>query len=217
VQSESAQFFPYAFPVYFVGLWLVVTTMLGFLSGWNRLQSRYPSDGGAPILTLRSRSGSMGMGVNMSGILTLSACPSGLRVGIWKIFGPFQRPFLVPWKDIDAAPSRSLFAPMIQLRFGMPEIGRLKIDARSWELLRAAAAQENTRDLPPAPEHVTAGATARAMLLQWAVITIGAGCFFYFVPRLQGWQEGLPPVLCFAFPAVVFGLATLVRFARQAR
>ena len=28
----------------------------------------------------------------MNGILSLSACPSGLRIGIWRIFGAFQRP-----------------------------------------------------------------------------------------------------------------------------
>ena len=213
---NEQQLSPYLFPVFFIGLWLVVTTVLGFASGWFSLQARYTSGDEVALLTLRGRSGSMGMGVGLNGILTLRACPSGLRISIWKIFAPFQRPILVPWKDIRATPCRSLFAPAVQLSFGLPEIGRLKIDARSWERLRDAAVEGNVRELPPPTPHVPTGATAKAMLLQWAVITLGVGCFFYFVPRLQGFQTDIPIAVCFGFPAVLLGIGTAVRFLRQA-
>jgi hypothetical protein len=214
--SNDQLSWPYVFPFFFVGMWLLITTILGFISGWFSLQRRYASGDENAVFTLRGRSGSMGMGVALNGIITLGTCPSGLRISIWKIFAPFQRPILIPCKDIRATPSRSLFAPATQLSFGAPEIGRLKIDARSWERLRNAAAELNARDIPPAPPHVTKATTAKAMLLQWAVVTLGAGCFFYFVPRLQGVQTGLPIVVCFGFPAIVFGFGIAVRFLRQA-
>jgi hypothetical protein len=213
---NEQQLSPYLFPLFFIGMWLIITTILGFASGWFRLQDRYPRKDERPLLKLRGRSGSMGMGVGFSGILTLGACRSGLELGIWKIFAPFQRPIFVPWKDIRAAPSRSLFAPAVQLSFGIPEMGRLKIDARSWERLRNAAAESSAQNLPPATPRVTNGATAKAMLLQWAVITLGAGCFFYFAPRLQGVTTNIPAAVCFGFPAIIFGFGIVVRFLRQA-
>ena len=209
------QLSPFLLPASFVGLWLIASTALGFASGWFRLQQRYPPSGERPLITLRGRSGSMGMGVGLSGILTLAACPTGLRISIWKIFAPFQRPIFVPWKDVRASPSRSLFAPTVQLSFGLPEMGSLKVDARSWERLHDAAADSNAQELPPSPPRVSAGPTLRAMIVQWAVVTLGVGCFFYFVPLLQGWQEAVPTAVCFGFPAIVFGIGTGVRVLRQ--
>jgi hypothetical protein len=40
-----------------------------------------------------------------------------------------------------------------------------------------------------------------------------AGGFFYLASRI-GSGEGLPPALCFGFPAVVLGIAMLVRGLR---
>ena len=213
---NEQQLEPYFFPVYFIGLWLVVTTVLGFASGWFSLQARYTSGDDVALLTLRARSGSMGIGVALNGILTLQACPSGLRISIWKIFAPFQRPILVPWKEIRATPSRSLFAPAVRLSFGLPAIGRLKIDARAWQRLREAAVEGNVRELPPATPHVSVEAMIEAMLFQWAVLTLGAGSFFYFGPRLLWGQADTTIAMSFGFPAVVFAIGTAVRFLRQA-
>src|SRR4051794_6773901 len=110
--NVSGQQFMTVFPFFFVGLWLFVTTVLGFLSGWFDLQRHYPKGDEPALLTLRWRSGSMGMGVSLSGILTLSACSSGLRIGIFRLFGLFQRPFFVPWDEIEAEQTTLFFAPM---------------------------------------------------------------------------------------------------------
>lgn len=204
---------PYLFPVFFVGLWLTVTTVLGIASGWFSLQHRYPVAHEPVLLRLRGRSGSMGVGVAMSGILSLGACRSGLRIGIWRLFGPFQRPFLVPWQDIRAEPSRALFTPMVRLTFG--DGGRLTIDARSWTRLREAAAAAGARDLPSPTPVVTREAAARGAVLQWALGTLVVGCFFYVVPRLEGGQPAPSIAVCFGFPAVVFGIGTAIRLLRQ--
>jgi len=80
-------------------MWFGVTTMLGALSGWYALMNRYPDRPESPMLVLRHQSGSFGF-VGMSRILVLSACPSGLRIGMMRIFGPFCRDFFVPWDEI---------------------------------------------------------------------------------------------------------------------
>jgi hypothetical protein len=136
---DDPKLFLALFPFLFVGMWFAITTMLGFMSGWFSLQQWYEAPSEEPLLKLRWQSGSMGFGVALNGILRLSAHRSGLGVGIWRIFGPFQRPFLVPWSEIEAQPSRVFFTPMVKLSLGKPAVGSLKISERSWSKLVDAA------------------------------------------------------------------------------
>ncbi|WP_156029784.1 hypothetical protein [Sphingomonas sp. URHD0057] len=204
--------FPYAFPFFFVGMWLLATFMLGLMSGWFSLQQWYVDDGSEePLLRLRSQSGSMGMGVALNGCLKLRAYQSGLGIGIWRIFGIFQKPLKVPWNEIEAEPSSSFFLPMVKLQLGKPPNGTLKISARSWTKLVAAAKPLATVPLPDVPP-VNRAATARAMLIQWLVISGLFGAFIYLSSRSQ--PDGFPSVLALVVPAFL-GVAMLVRFARS--
>jgi hypothetical protein len=211
------QWFPYAFPFFFVGMWLVVTTMLGFMSGWFGLQQWYADDGTEePLLKLGGQSGSMGAGVALSGILNLRAYPSGLGVGIWRVFGPFQKPLKIPWNEIEAEKSSSFFLPMMKLRLGKPANGSLKISARSWARLVDAVPQTDSRRVQmPAVERVSRRSTAQAMIVQWLAMTSLAAAFFYFTSRSNGPQAAVPLSVCIGFPAVVFGIGQLIRYARD--
>jgi hypothetical protein len=155
----------------------------------------------------------MGKRVSLSGILTLSACSSGLRIGISRLFGPFQRPFLVPWDEIEAEQTTLFFAPMTKLSFGRPRIGSLKIDARTWQRLAEVSPQAPPGGAVP----VSRSRAGRGFLLQWAAITLFAGSFFYFTSRADPRQQGLPLIVCFAFPGTFFGIAQGIRFLRQVR
>lgn len=212
--TDAAQaYFPYFFPPFFIAMWMVVTTMLGAMSGWFTLQREFPNSDGASRLTLRMRSGRMGLGVNMSGILTLAACPSGLRIGILRLFGPFQRPFLVPWDRITAEPRTQFFIPSVRLSFGRPEVGTLTIDARLWQRLAAEASAPNLRlETPP----VSVRNSGYGMLMVWLAITAIAATFFYLTSRASG-AQGIPIAVCIGLPGIFFGTVTLVRFLRQVR
>ncbi len=140
MSPEETKWFLMAFPFLFVGMWLLVTTMLGFMSGWFSLQQWYPDDRNEdPLLKLRWQSGSMGLGVSFSSCLTLASRRDGLSVRVWRIFGPFQRPLLIPWNEITAEPKRFLLYRMVRLNFGRPPSGSLKISERTWNKLIAAA------------------------------------------------------------------------------
>lgn len=140
ISPEQAKWFLIAFPFLFVGMWLLITTMLGFLSGWFSLQQRYSDERNEePLLKLRWQSGSMGRGVSFSSCLTLASRRDGLSLRVWRIFGPFQRPLLIPWREIAAEPKRVLFYRMVRLSFGNPPSGSLKISQRAWDRLVAAA------------------------------------------------------------------------------
>jgi hypothetical protein len=214
--TDDVIMLPHVFPFFFVGLWLVVTTVLGFMSGWFDLRHSYPDDGSEkPLLKLGGQSGSMGM-VSMGGILKLQAYPSGLGVAIWRVFGPFQKPFKIPWNEIEAVKSSSFFVPMMKLRLGKHAIGTLKISARSWTRLVDAVPQTGSgRIQMPAVERVSRRATVQAMFLQWLVMTGLAGAFFYFALRQNGSEAPVPLAVCIGFPAVVFGIGQLMRYVRE--
>jgi hypothetical protein len=112
--------------------------ILSLLSGWFGLAERYPDLNEEPVLTLRNQSGSVGS-VSMRSVLSLSVCPSGLRIGIMRIFGPFSRDFLVPWNEIAVTRSDRFFWKEAKLSFGQPSNGNLKVFADVADRMARAA------------------------------------------------------------------------------
>jgi len=97
----------------------------------------FPDRNETPILCLPGQSGSMGLGVNMRGILTLNICPSGLRIGIARLLGPFSRDFLVPWDKLSVIRKRTLFMDVAKLQLG--QVGSLTVSIDLAEKLARAA------------------------------------------------------------------------------
>jgi hypothetical protein len=134
------------FPFLFVGMWLLISTVLGMWSGWNTLQDEFPDRQERPNLRLRFQSGALGSGrlwnpwgnVQYGNCLRLDACPAGLRISLWKIFGPFLRPIFVPWNEIAVTERRMLVFKMYRLSLGRS--GRtLTVPARTYRKLAAAS------------------------------------------------------------------------------
>jgi len=185
--------FLWGFPFLFVGMWLLVTTFLSVFSGWFDLQRRYPDPGEPSFLTLGMQSGVMGIGVNFNGVLTLSACPSGLRVSVWKVFGPFVRPFVVPWSQLRAESVDRFFQPMAKLTLGGE--GTLMIGRRVWQRLSEAAVASNGQTALARVAPVETPDLIRAKVLQWGLGTVSAGGFFFIVSRLDPHAPAVPAVV----------------------
>ena len=198
-------------------MWLLITTGLGFFAGWFELQGRFAANSTErPLLTLKRQSGSMGLGVSLGGILTLKAYRDGLGISIWRVFGPFQKPLLIPWDEIEAHAGRNLLIPRTKLFLGKPHFGTLQISARSWAKLVASVEKTSGQSKPLLKVEPTGqGALAQALLVQWLVLTGLMGTFFALAQRLLDADEGLPLALCFAFPAVVVGIDHIIRFIRE--
>jgi hypothetical protein len=192
---------------------MVITTLLAVLSGWLRLMKKFPNQPDEASFRIRGQSASMGLGVNMRGILTLSACPSGLRVGIVRIFGPFCRDFFVPWEEMRVSRRNALFWPVAKLQFGSPAIGSLTIPAHVADRLARAA----TGSWPePGPfREQTQRDMGKRLLIQWAATTCIAALFFTLVPMAFAPPQGSPPIVVgILFPAIIFGFIFVLRFAR---
>jgi hypothetical protein len=114
------------------GLWVlatVISTLSAAMSGWFTLAARFPDRPEQQLDGWEGLSGTMGR-IYMREMLTLCACPSGLRISAVRFVAPFCRNIFVPW-DAIALTRRTdwrIFA-MARLTFGNPPVGRLKIEA----------------------------------------------------------------------------------------
>jgi hypothetical protein len=210
------QNFPLYFPLFFLVMWITVTTLLGVLSGWFVLMRTYPDREEAPLQSFSWQSGSMNL-VGMRSILKLSPCPSGLRLGIMRLFGPFCRDFLVPWDEISVVRKDRFFLKIAQISFGRPAIGKLAISADVADrLARAASSHWPETELVPVE---TGGGAASGIVKQWILSTVLAAAFFVIASRVMPPKVGTPPpiLVCVLFPAIVFGFNAIVQYVRSQR
>jgi hypothetical protein len=198
-----------------IGLWLFVTTLLSALSGWWQLAAAFPNRDDVLLVRLRWCSGKMGL-TNYGSILTLTACQSGLRVGVNRLFGPFCRSFFVPWQSIAVTRRTTFLWPRAELQFGRPWIGTLTISNNLADRL-ARAAVEHWPEAGPFPPEPTRAIALRYSAL-WAIATTFAALFFTVVPRVMAPRAVRPPVaVAVLFPAIGFGVAFLVQFLKERR
>jgi hypothetical protein len=128
------------FLIFFAGIWLAVTSVIGLTSGWFRLQRAFPDRiEEQPIERLQFQSGVMGgaLPANFGSCLTLDVCPTGLRVRVLRLLGPFLRPFFVPWASIATRRRRILFREFCEFGFGEPRVGSLLLPLRTAERIAA--------------------------------------------------------------------------------
>ncbi len=113
--------------------WLTYGWWFGRACGVRALARSYPDRREAAVVTLRWRMADLN-GWVVSG-LKLSACQTGLRVKVPRIFVPFDRSFLVPWDDIETPPQADVPFDEVRLIFGSPKVGYLTLERRAWERL----------------------------------------------------------------------------------
>ena len=208
---------PPTFFVFFAILWLLVGLLLGLLAGWFRLARRYPDRGEAATLEVKRQSASMGLGVHLSGVLSLGVCPSGLRICVMRLFGVFWRPFLVPWHDVTVERRKGLFAEAAVLRFGRPPVGRLKLAGYLADRL-ARSAPGLWPEAGPFPKE-TARQTLKAVGKRWFALTSPAAAFFIVAPRVaEPNLDQYPPIaVAILFPALAFGMQGVVQYVSRRR
>jgi hypothetical protein len=208
------QIFPLYFPLFFALLWITITTLLGFLSGWFALARTYPDRDETTLQTFAGQSGSMGL-ASMRGVLRLSVCPGGLRLGMLRIFGPFCRNIFVPWSELGVVRRDRFYMKTVQIAFGQPVVGTLTIPADLADRLARAAAGHWPETGPITND--ASGETASRILKQWIVMTILASVFFIVTTRIMIPPGQKPPsaILLILFPATIFGIGAIVQYVRS--
>lgn len=210
------QNFPLYFPFFFALLWLAVTVILGFVSGWYSLMRRFPDRLETPLRTFKNQSGSMGP-VGARSLLTLSVCPGGLRIGMMRIFGPFSKDFYVPWSEMSVVRRDRFLWKAARIAFGNPSVGSLTLTADLADRL-ARVAGKSWPEPGSFPEETNVQTAARIFKL-WLAMTVFAAAFFIIVPRfaIPSGAARPPIVAAVLFPAIVFGIAALVQYLRRQR
>jgi hypothetical protein len=208
------QNFPLYFPLFFALLWITITTLLGFLSGWFALARTYPDRDETALQTFAGQSGSMGL-VGMRGALKLSVCPAGLRIGMLRILGPFCRNIFVPWNELGVVRKDRFFMKAVQIAFGQPVVGTLTIPADVANRLAHAAAGHWPETDPISND--ASGEAASSILKQWIVMTILVSVFFIVATRIMIPPGQKPPsaILLILFPATIFGINAIVQYVRS--
>jgi hypothetical protein len=197
-------------------MWLTITTVLGLFSGWYFLMIRYPNRQETELLSLKRLSGSMGLGVAMNRILNISVCPSGLRIGMMRVFGIWCRKFFVPWEEISINRKEGFFEQSAVLRFGNPSTGRLRIPSYVADRL-ARASQGRWPEPGPFPQETKIQAL-NSVVRQWLAFTLLAATFFIVVPRILSPVADFPPIsVAILLPAVVFGLGSLFEYFKRTK
>ena len=126
--------FPFAFPL----MWVLVTVVLAFQSGWVELARAYPAPRESEGERFRWRSGRLGA-VSYSGVLNFVVNRDGLRVSVLLLFGLACRPFFVPWADVEAVRGKRFFSRIVQLRFRRVPIASLELSSDLAKKLADAA------------------------------------------------------------------------------
>lgn len=120
MQSSTFAYLSIVFIVIAAGMLLSAGTK------WYRLLRRFPNSGEKALLTLNFLSGRMGF-VNLKHCMHLSCCASGIRIALFRAFGPFSKPFFVPWAQLKVSRDTSIWGEVAVLKFGQPVIGTLII------------------------------------------------------------------------------------------
>jgi hypothetical protein len=129
------------FFLFFVGLWCVVSFLVGKLSGWSTLERRFGSSFPFPGQTWGWKSARMRRGTNYNNCLTIGADPTGLYLATVFFFRIGHTPLFIPWTEISSHGRRKiLFVEFAELRLGREEQVPFTIRAKLADQIQAAAA-----------------------------------------------------------------------------
>jgi len=93
------------FFVFFVAMWLAVTGLLAFVSGWFSLATRWRAQGSASGERFRMRSATLGakfLPVSYGNCLTVTVSEQGLGLSIFLLFRLLSPPLFIPWSEISS-------------------------------------------------------------------------------------------------------------------
>ena len=135
-----------AFAVIFPAFWILVTSALAEMGGWNSLERQFPDDPSARLIERFGwRSAQFGhplFGVSYSGVLTFEVCEGGLRIRVWKLFGLFSKPIFLPWDAFRTEPYQWFIWASCKIIWGPDKRDSMIIYRRLAEQLAVASGGE---------------------------------------------------------------------------
>jgi len=134
-----------------VGLWLGVTFLLSYISGWAFLAEHYRAARPYAGRYERIRSSQMGPLGPFGGArnaLNVGIDSEGLHLRMFILFRLNCRDLFIPWRDITVSRGRSLFVDFVEFHFRQaPKIG-VRIYGKAGEVIQALAGPAWPAEMP---------------------------------------------------------------------
>lgn len=134
---------PFFFALYFIALWVLVSYVLGLLSGWIALSRRFRGTGAFysyqwPLQSLRMGT----LPVSYRNCANLGADEAGLYLAVFPLFRLGHAPLFIPWSEIEVVSGvRGFIFKSRKLLLGRQERIPLVVSVSLAEKLREAAAE----------------------------------------------------------------------------
>jgi hypothetical protein len=133
---------PLGFLLLFVAMWLAVTFLLSYISGWAFLAERYRAKqrfAGRYERIRSSQMGRLGPFGSARNALYAGVDDAGLHLRMFVLFRVNCPDLFVPWREITVSRGKSFFVDYVEFRFReAPKIG-VRIYGKAGEVIRAMA------------------------------------------------------------------------------
>lgn len=114
---EINTFFKNYFVLFFIAVWIGVSFIVSYISGWASLAKIYRFSNSFDGKRWRFRSGQMRGMTNYGNILTIGANRYGLYLSVFYILRAGHPPIFIPWDDITITTKKVLLFKLMEFRF----------------------------------------------------------------------------------------------------
>jgi hypothetical protein len=142
----------FAFILFFAGMWLTVTWLLSYVSGWAFLARHYRAArpfAGRYERIRASQMGPLGPFGGARNALYVAIDPQGLHLRMFILFRVNCRDLFIPWGEITVTRGRSFFMDFVEFHFRQaPRIG-VRIFGKAGDVIKALAGPAWPAETPP--------------------------------------------------------------------
>lgn len=140
---ENVTFLPQLwFPLFFAALWLGVTFLLSYISGWAFLAKHYratlPYTGRYERLP-QSQMGKFGIFGGARNAVYVGIEPNGLHLRMFVLFRINCRDLFIPWRDVSVRRGKALLRDYIEFRFAREPALGLRVFGQAGEVIQTLA------------------------------------------------------------------------------
>jgi hypothetical protein len=142
----------FAFALFFVALWLAITFLLSYISGWAFLARYYrtarPFEGRYERIRA-SQMGPLGPFGGARNALYVGIDPQGLHLRMFILFRINCRDLFIPWAEITVTRGRSFFQDFVEFHFRQAPKIRVRIFGKAGDVIKAVAGSAWPVETPP--------------------------------------------------------------------
>jgi hypothetical protein len=123
---QFEEILPLLFPIFFIGMWIVVSFLLAVIGGWSRLAGYYQSQAEFTGKKWHFQSGRLGL-TSYRNCLIIGSNYDGLFLAVFPLFRVGHPPLLIPWSDIATAEHNGWLFTYLDFTFAQAPSIKLRV------------------------------------------------------------------------------------------